>query len=185
MNLQSFNQDDERIVAQPGTGEQAPPDEPDPETSILSESSSQGEQAPDGTEDTENASATPRQTKPSKPRKRTRRTQPLDNGDQTARQHRRSGGRRLRSGSSSTEGIITLSRRQNAEGAEKKASVATEATLSELEAQGFTEDEAYNLIHVSDRIANSRETQEAKAIIRRLRFNRWLFEQGKLSEFSA
>ena len=63
--------------------------------------------------------------------------------------------------------------------------MATEATLSELEAQGFTEDEAYNLIHVSDRIANSRETQEAKAIIRRLRFNRWLFEQGKLSEFSA
>ena len=57
--------------------------------------------------------------------------------------------------------------------------------LGELEAQGFTEDEAYHLIHVSDRIANSREAREAEAIIRRLRFNRWLFEQGKLSEFSA
>ena len=185
MNLQSFNPDDEPIVVQPGTGGQAPPAEPDPETTILSESSSQGEQAHDDTEETENAGATPRQPKPSKPRKRTRRTQPLDNGDQAVRQHRRSGGRRLRSGSAGPEGIITLSRRQNAEGAEKKTSAASEATLSELEAQGFTEDEAYNLIHVSDRIANSRESREAEAIIRRLRFNRWLFEQGKLSEFSA
>jgi hypothetical protein len=63
--------------------------------------------------------------------------------------------------------------------------VASEALLGELEAQGFTEDEAYHLMYVSDRVANSRETREAEAIIRRLRFNRWLFEQGKLSEFSA
>lgn len=60
-----------------------------------------------------------------------------------------------------------------------------EALLGALEAQGFTEDEAYHLMYVSDRIANSRETREAEAIMRRLRFNRWLFEQGKLTEFSA
>jgi hypothetical protein len=184
MTLQSFNENDEPIVAQPGTGEQAPPAEPGPET-VLSESGNQSEKAHDDTKGAENAGATSRQPKQSKPRKRTGRTQPLGNGDQVARQQRRSGGRGPRSGSSTPEGIITLSRRQNAEGAEKKTSAATKATLSELEAQGFTEDEAYNLIHVSDRIANSRETREAEAIIRRLRFNRWLFEQGKLSEFSA
>jgi hypothetical protein len=87
------------------------------------------------------------------------------------------------------EGIIELTLRQNhsnARGAaEAQAPTIDETTLSELEAQGFTEDEAYHLIHVSHRIANSLETREAEAIIRRLRFNRWLFEQGKLSEFSA
>jgi hypothetical protein len=87
------------------------------------------------------------------------------------------------------EGIIELTLRQNtpnARGAaEAQVPAIDEATLSELESQGFTEDEAYQLIHVSHRIANSRETREAEAIIRRLRFNRWLFEQGKLSEFSA
>jgi hypothetical protein len=87
------------------------------------------------------------------------------------------------------EGIIELTLRQNtpnARGAaEAQATAIDKATLSELEAQGFTEDEAYQLIHVSHRIANSSETREAEAIIRRLRFNRWLFEQGKLSEFSA
>jgi hypothetical protein len=188
MNLQSYNQDDESIVAQPGADEQAPPAELGPETTILSESASRAQQAHDDRNDAENTSPTSGQSKASKPRKRTGRAQPLDNGDQAARQHKRSGGRGLRSGSSAPEGIITLSRRQNAEAGEKKTSktsAPTEATLSELEAQGFTEDEAYNLIHVSDRIANSRETREAEAIIRRLRFNRWLFEQGKLSEFSA
>jgi hypothetical protein len=184
MNLQGFNQDDEPIVAQPGAGEQACPDEPSSET-VLSEPGSQGEQARDDRTSTEMASAPSRQSRSSKPRKRVRRTPPLDNGDQTARQHKRSSARGLRKTSATPEGIITLSRRQNAEGSEKKTSAATEATLSELEAQGFTEDEAYKLIHVSDRIANSRETREAEAIIRRLRFNRWLFEQGKLSEFSA
>jgi hypothetical protein len=86
-------------------------------------------------------------------------------------------------------GIIELTLRQNSPNArgaaEAQAPAIDEATLSELEAQGFTEDEAYQLIHVSHRIANSSETREAEAIIRRLRFNRWLFEQGKLSEFSA
>ena len=87
------------------------------------------------------------------------------------------------------EGIIELTLRQNSQSArgaaEAKAPTKDEVTLSELEAQGFTEDEAYQLIHVSQRVANSLETREAEAIIRRLRFNRWLFEQGKLSEFSA
>ena len=184
MNLQGFNRDDEPIVAQPGAGEQVPPDERSSET-VLSESGSQGEQAHDDRTTTENAGDTSRQSRSSKPRKRVRRAPPLDNGDQTARQSKRSGTRGLQSRSTTPEGIITLSRRKNAEGSEKKTPAATEATLSELEAQGFTKDEAYNLIHVSDRIANSRETRETEAIIRRLRFNRWLFEQGKLSEFSA
>jgi hypothetical protein len=184
MNVQGFNQDDEPIVAQPDAGEQAPLDEPSPET-VLSEPGSQGEQARDDRTGSENAGATSRQPRSSKPRKRVRRTSSLDNGDQTTRRHKRSSARGLRSTSSTPEGIITLPRRQIAEGSEKKTSATTKATLSELEAQGFTEDEAYNLIHVSDRIANSCETREAEAIIRRLRFNRWLFEQGKLSEFSA
>ncbi|MGO8951338.1 MAG: hypothetical protein ACLQUY_27535, partial [Ktedonobacterales bacterium] len=84
--------------------------------------------------------------------------------------------------------IIELPIRQNAHGAspqQPEESPQNEAMLGELEAQGFTQDEAYHLIHVSDRIANSREMREAEAVIRRLRFNRWLFEQGKLSEFSA
>ena len=85
------------------------------------------------------------------------------------------------------EGIIELPLRHRKTRLESQPSKAAldETTLSELQAQGFTEDEAYHLIHVSDRIANSLETREAEAVIRRLRFNRWLFERGKLSEFSA
>lgn len=54
-----------------------------------------------------------------------------------------------------------------------------------LESQGFTADEAVRLIHVSDRLAHSREARESEATLRRLRFTRWLIEHGVLNEFSA
>jgi hypothetical protein len=57
--------------------------------------------------------------------------------------------------------------------------------LAQLEAQGFTPDEAARLIYISDRLAHSREVREAEAVMRRLRFHRWLVERGRLDEFSA
>ena len=57
--------------------------------------------------------------------------------------------------------------------------------VRDLEAQGFTSDEAIRLIHVSDRMAVSGEAREAEAVLRRLRFTRWLIERGMLDEFSA
>ena len=57
--------------------------------------------------------------------------------------------------------------------------------VAELEAQGFTADEAIRLVHVSGRVATSREAREAEATLRRLRFTRWLVERGVLDEFSA
>lgn len=51
----------------------------------------------------------------------------------------------------------------------------------ELESQGFSEDEALRLIDISKRLESSTEAREA----RRLRFTRWLVEQGILDEFSA
>ncbi len=59
------------------------------------------------------------------------------------------------------------------------------ADLQELEAQGFTVDEAQRLLYISDRLATSREAREAEATLRRLRFTRWLIEHGVLDEFSA
>ena len=59
------------------------------------------------------------------------------------------------------------------------------SAMHALEAQGFTEDEAVRLIHVSDRMKTSREAREAEAAMRRLRFTRWLIQQGMLDEFSA
>jgi len=57
--------------------------------------------------------------------------------------------------------------------------------LGELEQRGFTPDEAIRLVHASARIATSKEAREAQATLRRLRFTRWLVEQGMLNEFSA
>lgn len=54
-------------------------------------------------------------------------------------------------------------------------------TVIELESQGFSEDEALRLFDISKRLENSSEAREA----RRLRFTRWLVEQGILDEFSA
>jgi len=64
--------------------------------------------------------------------------------------------------------------------------LATEAAqravaVIELESQGFSEDEALRLIDISKRMERSSEAREA----RRLRFTRWLVEQGILDEFSA
>lgn len=60
-----------------------------------------------------------------------------------------------------------------------------DSAMHALEAQGFTEDEAIRLIHVSDRMKTSREARESEAVLRRLRFTRWLIQQGMLDEFSA
>jgi|SwirhisoilCB2_FD_contig_41_13153090_length_451_multi_4_in_0_out_0_1 hypothetical protein len=60
-----------------------------------------------------------------------------------------------------------------------------QAELAQLESQGFTPDEAARLIYISDRLAHSREAREAEAVMRRLRFHRWLVESGRLDEFSA
>ena len=79
--------------------------------------------------------------------------------------------------------------RQKAQGAEAKArepeAVSVPGEVDELEAQGFTHDEAIRLIHVSDRAATSGEALEAEAMLRRLRFTRWLVERGLLDEWSA
>jgi hypothetical protein len=55
------------------------------------------------------------------------------------------------------------------------------SAITELESQGFSADEALRLIDISKRLENSTEAREA----RRLRFTRWLVEQGILNEFSA
>lgn len=75
------------------------------------------------------------------------------------------------------------------EGGEPVVALSRRKTLSdevdELEAQGFTEDEAVRLISVSERVAHSGEAREAEELLRRLRFTRWLVEHGMLDEFSA
>lgn len=62
---------------------------------------------------------------------------------------------------------------------------APDVDLDSLEAQGFTHAEALRLVHTSERLADSREARESQALIRRLRFQRWLLERGVLNEFSA
>jgi len=57
--------------------------------------------------------------------------------------------------------------------------------LHDLEERGFSEDEARRLIDISDRITQSAEAREAEAMMRRLRFTRWLVERGMLDEWSA
>ena len=165
MTKDQYNQDDEQISAQPGN-----------ETSELLANSGAEDNTVPGPKGTDTA------------RKRSNRTRPGSGRSQTAPRRKRNGGGVPPTEHTDTEGIIELPvrqrvRRTQPQPAEEAA--ASEPMLFELEAQGFTEDEAYHLIHVSDRIANSREMREAEAVIRRLRFNRWLFEQGKLSEFSA
>jgi hypothetical protein len=152
----------------------------------------EGSNQPLATTDEENNTSTELQIGTKAPtgkaRKRTRRTQQSSNGAKTVRRRKPAKIESAQSsGHADSEGIIDLPLRHRKSRGESQPSKAAvdEATLSELQAQGFTQDEAYHLIHVSHRIANSRETREAEAVIRRLRFNRWLFEQGKLSEFSA
>jgi hypothetical protein len=79
--------------------------------------------------------------------------------------------------------------RQKAHGSGAKAgeqgAESAAGEVDELEAQGFTHDEAIRLLHVSDRAATSGEALEAEATMRRLRFTRWLVERGMLDEWSA
>src|SRR5579872_2550346 len=69
-----------------------------------------------------------------------------------------------------------------AEGEEGHDALLTE---SDLEARGFTADEVQRLVVVSDRQAQSDESQVAEATLRRLRFTRWLIDHGMLDEWSA
>lgn len=62
---------------------------------------------------------------------------------------------------------------------------ATLPTASDLASRGFTPDEVQRLEVVSDRQAQSDESQLAAATLRRLRFTRWLIEHGMLDEWSA
>lgn len=62
---------------------------------------------------------------------------------------------------------------------------AIEADRIELEAQGFSPDEAQRLIDISKRLETSAEARASQAELKRLRFAQWLIEHGILDEFSA
>lgn len=83
------------------------------------------------------------------------------------------------------DGILRLPVRGEAQPAGQGEESDEAVVVAELEAQGFTADEAIRLVHVSGRVATSREAREAEATLRRLRFTRWLIERGVLDEFSA
>lgn len=61
----------------------------------------------------------------------------------------------------------------------------SDSDLRELEARGFSADEATRIVDLTERLANSREARDAEATLRRLRFTRWLVEHGVLDEWSA
>lgn len=60
-----------------------------------------------------------------------------------------------------------------------------EADAMELEAQGFSADEAQRLIDMSKRLESSAEARASQAELKRLRFTQWLIERGILDEFSV
>ena len=62
---------------------------------------------------------------------------------------------------------------------------AVPPTEADLASRGFTPDEVSRLVIVSNRQAQSDESQIAEATLRRLRFTRWLIEHGMLDEWSA
>lgn len=62
---------------------------------------------------------------------------------------------------------------------------AIEADRIELEAQGFTAEEADRLIEVSKRLESSAEALASQAELKRLRFAQWLIERGILDEFGV
>lgn len=62
---------------------------------------------------------------------------------------------------------------------------AIEADRIELEAQGFSPEEAERLIEVTKRLETSAEALASQAELKRLRFAQWLFERGRLDEFSV
>lgn len=61
----------------------------------------------------------------------------------------------------------------------------SDAARRELEARGFSADEASRIVFLSERLADSHEARDAEATLRRLRFTRWLVEHGMLDEWSA
>ncbi|HZC07760.1 MAG TPA: hypothetical protein VE338_19135 [Ktedonobacterales bacterium] len=71
------------------------------------------------------------------------------------------------------------------EAANISALSAIEADRIELEAQGFSPDEAQRLIDISKRLETSAEARASQAELKRLRFAQWLIEHGILDEFSA
>ncbi|MGH2517757.1 MAG: hypothetical protein ACRDHP_19085 [Ktedonobacterales bacterium] len=83
------------------------------------------------------------------------------------------------------DGILQLPVRGETQSAHQSDESDETLVVAELEAQGFTADEAVRLVSVSGRVATSREAREAEATLRRLRFTRWLIERGVLDEFSA
>lgn len=58
-----------------------------------------------------------------------------------------------------------------------------EADAIELEAQGFSPEEAFRLIEMSKRLETSAEARASQADLKRLRFAQWLIERGILDEF--
>lgn len=72
-----------------------------------------------------------------------------------------------------------------AEAPEIAALSAIEADRIELEAEGFTPEEAERLIEVTKRLETSAEALASQAEMKRLRFAQWLFERGRLDEFSV
>lgn len=85
----------------------------------------------------------------------------------------------------SSDSILRMPVRSAKQPAELSEESDKTVAVAELEAQGFTADEAARLIDVSGRVATSHEAREAEATLRRLRFTRWLVERGVLDEFSA
>ena len=84
------------------------------------------------------------------------------------------------------DNIVPFSRRTfGADDLNERVSERAAPSLEELEAQGFTSDEAIRLLNISYRASDSSEARESRAMLRRLRFTRWLVEHGMLDEFSA
>ncbi|MGH2504543.1 MAG: hypothetical protein ACRDID_18705 [Ktedonobacterales bacterium] len=82
---------------------------------------------------------------------------------------------------STTETPVTAA----AEAPEVAALSAIEADRIELQAQGFSPEEAERLIEVTKRLETSAEALASQAELKRLRFAQWLFERGRLDEFSV
>ncbi len=75
--------------------------------------------------------------------------------------------------------------RTSASQPQESVAAQTGDALHDLEAQGFTADEARRLVDISDRLDESTEVRESEATLRRLRFTRWLLDHGRLDEWSA
>lgn len=102
---------------------------------------------------------------------------------QAAQESPRPRARRAPRKSASTPPSIVESAATRAQ--EQLAVSALEADAMELEAQGFSSDEAQRLIDMSRRLETSAEARASQAELKRLRFAQWLIERGILNEFSA